>query len=248
MKGEHGWIHVSPAGVFCPPSQNEQGEVIQTSVAPDDSTICQMWERLDQQRANAEAGKDAGIQRICETAANNLVRAEKAEAALAAMTREREAAIEEEQHNAFVYGWREGWEAAKASSDRVPHIHDALDAAKAALLAERQPPQEGTVQIAATEAEMLSAIQDNEPQFRTNIEVARAERPQKPPSVCRCRQIEKRARAIRMADVLRMEHDSELMKELRAFDLVVALQMRVDELEKRLRVQLTPPAPPEAKP
>lgn len=51
---------------------------------------------------------------------------------------------------------------------------------------------------------------------------------------CRCRQLEKRARAIRLNDVLRMEHESELMKELRAFELVASLQMRIDVLEREV--------------
>jgi len=56
MKGEHGWIHVSPTGVFCP--HNEQGEIQLSTIEPEDSIICRMWETLDAQRAKAEATID----------------------------------------------------------------------------------------------------------------------------------------------------------------------------------------------
>lgn len=54
MKGMHGWLHVSPAGVFCPPYM-ENGEWKQPTVEPDDSAVCAMWQRLDAQRRQGEA-------------------------------------------------------------------------------------------------------------------------------------------------------------------------------------------------
>lgn len=56
MQGQHGWMHVAPVGVFCPPYRTERGEEFLQNVAcPEDSIICRAWENLDDQRKQAEA-------------------------------------------------------------------------------------------------------------------------------------------------------------------------------------------------
>lgn len=53
MTGQHGWLHVSPPGVFCPPSFKDGP--IHGAAEPSDSAICRQWETLSEQRHKAEA-------------------------------------------------------------------------------------------------------------------------------------------------------------------------------------------------